>query len=45
MRPAHEQDFAAFFDDASPRLLNAAWFLTGEQHAAEDLAQESLART
>lgn len=45
MRRSHEQEFAAFFDDASPRLLAAAWFLTGEQHAAEDLAQEALART
>ncbi|GAA1175295.1 SigE family RNA polymerase sigma factor [Ornithinimicrobium humiphilum] len=45
MRSAHEQEFAAFFDDASPRLLSAAWLLTGEQHAAEDLAQEALART
>ncbi len=45
MRSAHEQEFATFFDDASPRLLSAAWLLTGEQHAAEDLAQEALART
>lgn len=45
MRSAHEREFAAFFDVASPRLLSAAWLLTGEQHAAEDLAQEALART
>ena len=45
MRSAHEQEFAAFFDNASPRLLSAAWLLTGEQHAAEDLVQEALART
>ncbi|WP_289019187.1 SigE family RNA polymerase sigma factor [uncultured Ornithinimicrobium sp.] len=45
MRSAHEQEFEAFFDDASPRLLAAAWLLTGQQHTAEDLAQEALART
>lgn len=45
MRQTHEQEFADFFDDASPRLLAAAWFLTGDRHAAEDLAQEALART
>lgn len=45
MRRSREEEFAAFFDVASPRLLSAAWFLTGEQHAAEDLAQEALART
>ncbi|MGC5582953.1 SigE family RNA polymerase sigma factor [Ornithinimicrobium sp. W1679] len=45
MRSTHEEEFAAFFDDASPRLLAAAWLLTGQQHAAEDLAQEALSRT
>ena len=45
MRRTHEQEFAEFFDVASPRLLSAAWFLTGEQQAAEDLVQEALART
>ena len=45
MRQAHQEEFAAFFDVASPRLLSAAWFLTGDQQAAEDLAQEALART
>ena len=45
MRASHEAEFAEFFDVASPRLLSAAWLLTGEQHAAEDLVQEALART
>ncbi len=45
MRTEREQEFASFFDTASPRLLTAAWFLVGDQHAAEDLAQEALART
>ena len=45
MRSSHEQEFAEFFDVASPRLLGAAWMLTGEQQSAEDLAQEALART
>lgn len=45
MRQSYEQEFATFFDDASPRLLSAAWFLTGDQHTAEDLVQEALART
>lgn len=45
MRSSHQAEFAAFFDDASPRLLAAAWMLTGQQQAAEDLVQEALART
>ncbi|SOC53946.1 SigE family RNA polymerase sigma factor [Ornithinimicrobium cerasi] len=45
MRAVHEQEFVTFFDDASPRLLSAAWLLTGEQQGAEDLVQEALART
>lgn len=45
MRSSHEREFVDFFDVASPRLLSTAWMLTGEQHAAEDLAQEALART
>lgn len=45
MRPAHQREFAEFFDVASPKLLSAAWLLTGDRHAAEDLAQEALART
>ena len=45
MRQSREEEFAAFFDVASPRLLSVAWLLTGQQHAAEDLAQEALART
>lgn len=45
MRSGHEREFADFFDRASPRLLSAAWMLAGDQHTAEDLAQEALART
>lgn len=45
MRSEHEREFADFFDRASPRLLSAAWMLAGDQHTAEDLAQEALART
>ena len=40
MRSGHEREFADFFDRASPRLLSAAWMLAGDQHTAEDLAQE-----
>lgn len=42
-----EQDasFVAFVEAASPRLLTAAWMLTGSAHAAEDLVQEALERT
>ena len=36
MRQSREEEFAAFFDVASPRLLSVAWLLTGEQHAAEE---------
>lgn len=45
MRSSWEREFADFFDRTSPRLLSAAWLLTGDRYAAEDLAQEALART
>ncbi|MDU0314085.1 SigE family RNA polymerase sigma factor [Phycicoccus sp. M110.8] len=37
-----EAEFAAFVQQASPRLLRAAWFLCGEAHAAQDLVQGAL---
>lgn len=34
-----DEDFVAFVRDASPRLLNAAWFICGDPVSAEDLVQ------
>ena len=37
--------FAEFVAARSPALLRAAWLLTGEHAAAQDLVQAALART
>ncbi len=42
---AETDDFESFFRARSPALLRAAYLLTGDRHLAEDLVQESLART
>ncbi len=39
---AHDEDFAEFVRDASPRLLRTAWFICGDPHQAEDLVQSAL---
>lgn len=39
-----DAEFVAFVHQVSPRLLTAAWMLTGDPHTAEDLVQESLER-
>jgi RNA polymerase sigma-70 factor (sigma-E family) len=39
------QGFADFVSARSPRLLRAAWLLTGDASRAEDLLQTALART
>lgn len=44
MRSEQEQEFVAFVDAVSPRLLASAWLLTGDPDAAQDLVQEALAR-
>ncbi|GAA4899239.1 SigE family RNA polymerase sigma factor [Stackebrandtia albiflava] len=38
-------EFSAFVSAHSPSLLRAAFLLTGDQHLAEDLVQDALART
>jgi RNA polymerase sigma-70 factor (sigma-E family) len=42
---APESDFAEFVRGRSSALLRSAYLLTGDQHLAEDLVQETLART
>lgn len=39
-----DAEFVTFVDQVSPRLLTAAWMLTGDPHTAEDLVQEALER-
>jgi DNA-directed RNA polymerase specialized sigma24 family protein len=42
----HSSDeFDTFFRTRTPALLRAAYLLTGDRQLAEDLVQESLART
>ncbi|MDI1462931.1 SigE family RNA polymerase sigma factor [Catellatospora sp. KI3] len=41
----HGDDYAAFVRSRSHALLRSAYLLTGDQHLAEDLVQEALART
>ena len=42
---AGEADYAHFVRTRSHALLRSAYLLTGDQHLAEDLVQEALART
>ena len=44
MRGRDRRDFEEFAIARTPELLRAAWLLTGERHAAEDLVQDTLAR-
>jgi RNA polymerase sigma-70 factor (sigma-E family) len=41
----HGDEYEAFVRARSPGLLRLAYLLTGDQHLAEDLVQEALART
>ncbi|GHI99905.1 DNA-directed RNA polymerase sigma-70 factor [Streptomyces olivaceus] len=41
-KQAGDKDFQAFVVGRWPRLMRTAFLLTGEQHAAEDLAQSTL---
>jgi len=40
-----DEDFVEFVQASSPRLLRAAYLLTGDRHVAEDAAQTALVRT
>lgn len=40
----HEQEFAGFASGAMPALSRVAWLLVLDQHDADDLLQEALAR-
>jgi RNA polymerase sigma-70 factor (sigma-E family) len=40
-----DDEFAEFMRGCSPRLLHAAYLLTGDRHRAEDAAQTAFART
>jgi RNA polymerase sigma-70 factor (sigma-E family) len=42
---AREADYAQFVRTRTHALLRSAYLLTGDQHLAEDLVQEALART
>src|ERR1700753_864921 len=42
---ARDDDFADFVRSRTHALLRSAYLLTGDQHLAEDLVQEALART
>lgn len=44
MDPSSEAEFLRFVADASPALLRAAYALTGQQQAAEDLVQTAFER-
>ena len=44
MREQDRQDFEEFALARTPELLRAAWLLTGDRYAAEDLVQDTLAR-
>ncbi|GID96387.1 hypothetical protein Adi01nite_57990 [Amorphoplanes digitatis] len=45
MDDARDFAYAAFVRERSHALLRSAYLLTGDQHLAEDLVQEALART
>lgn len=44
MRDTDRLDFEQFAVARTPELLRAAWLLTGDRYAAEDLVQDTLAR-
>jgi RNA polymerase sigma-70 factor (sigma-E family) len=45
MRVTADEEFDAFFRARTRSLLRSAYLMTGDRHKAEDLVQETLART
>ena len=41
---AYDADFASYLEARQPSLLRTAYLLTGSQHGAEDLVQETMAK-
>ncbi len=41
---AYDADFASYLEARQPTLLRTAYLLTGSQHGAEDLVQETMAK-
>src|SRR6218665_3074163 len=44
-KASRDEEFAAFMAAHGDALLRTAWYLTGDQHRAEELAQQALVRT
>lgn len=44
-KAGRDAEFSDFVHKASPELLRIAWYLTGDVHRANDLAQASLVKT
>jgi RNA polymerase sigma-70 factor (sigma-E family) len=44
VREPDRRDFEQFATARTPELMRAAWLLTGDRYAAEDLVQDTLAR-
>lgn len=44
MTDEHDEEYVVFVGENSARLLTAAWMLTGDPHAAEELVQEAFER-
>jgi RNA polymerase sigma-70 factor (sigma-E family) len=42
---SHEQEFTDFMQWAAPQLARTAWLLCGDEHLADELVQQALART
>src|SRR3954470_14678614 len=44
-KASRDEEFAAFMVAHGDALLRTAWYLTGDQHRAEELTQQALVRT
>jgi len=45
VKATRDEEFAAFMAAQADSLLRTAWYLTGDAHRAEELAQQALVRT